>query len=181
MTYDITIRGEFTAIRTSKSGKETHRGILGVLTSGNKAERQALASACIEPAIKHAIENNNYRAIMREVTRVFPASTTFKKSTNTLYNKERGDLYFRDLEDTNTFEQFLFHNPNKAMSLAYAREVIDAVARGDVTLKGEREYYHGVCATMLDREAARVAAAVAEEMARIESEASAEAGTELAL
>jgi Cu/Ag efflux pump CusA len=67
------------------------------------------------------------------------------------------------------------------MSLAYAREVIDAVARGDVTLKGEREYYHGVCATMLDREAARVAAAIAEELARIESEASAEAGTELAL
>jgi hypothetical protein len=177
MTYDITIRGEFTAIRTSKSGKETHRGILGVLTSGNKTERQQLASVGIE----HAIENNNYRAIMREVTRVFPAGVTFKKSANALYNKERGDLYFRDLEDTNTFEQFLFHNPNKAMSLAYAREVIDAVARGDVALKGEREYWHGVCATVLDRESARIAAQIAEELARIESEASAEAGTELAL
>jgi len=177
MTHDITIRGEFTAIRTSKSGKETHRGILGVLTAGNKTELHSLASVGIE----HAIENNNYRVIMREVTRVFPATTTFKNATNAIYNKKRGDLYFRDRDDTNTFEQFLFHNPNKVMSLAYAREVIDAVARGDVTLKGEREYYHGVCATMLDREAAWVAAAIAEEMARIESEASAEAGTELSL
>ena len=177
MTHDITIRGEFTATRTSKSGKETHRGILGVLTSGNKTELHSLASVGIE----HAVENNNYRAIMREVARVFPASTTFKNATNAIYNKKRGDLYFRDLEDANTFEQFLFHNPNKVMSLAYAREVIDAVARGDVTLKGEREYYHGVCAKMLDREAAWVAAAIAEEMARIESEASAEAGTELSL
>ena len=177
MTNDITIRGEFTATRTSKSGKQTHRGVLGVLTSGNKAERQNLASAGIE----HAIDNNNYRAIMREVTRVFPAGVVFKKSTNVLYNKERGDLYFRDLEDTNTFEQFLFHNPNKRMALAYAREVIDAAARGDVTLKGEREYWHGVCATMLDREAARITAQIAEELARIEAEASAEAGTELAL
>lgn len=177
MANDITIRGEFMATRTSKSGKQTHRGILGVLTSGNKAERQNLASAGIE----HAIENNNYRAIMREVTRVFPAATTFKKSTNVLYNKERGDLYFRDLEDTNTFEQFLHHNPNKALSLAYAREVIDAESRGDVTLKGEREYYYGVCVTLLDREATRIAAQIAEEMERIEAEASAEAGTELAL
>ena len=177
MTHDITIRDEFTAIRTSKSGKETHRGILGVLTSGNKIERQQLAGAGIE----HALTNNNYRAIMREVTRVFPASTTFKKSTNVLSNKERGELYFRDLEDTNTFEQFLFHNPNKATSLAYAREIVDAVARGDVNLKGERNYYHGVCATMLDRESARIAAQIAEELARIEAEASAEAGTELSL
>ena len=177
MTHDITIYGEFTAIRTSKSGKETRRGILGVLTSGNKTERQHLASAGIE----HALANNNYRAIMREVTRVFPASTTFKKSTNVLYNKERGELFFRDLEETNTFEQFLFHNPNKAMSLAYAREIVDAVARGDVNLKGERDYYHWVCTTMLDRESARLAAQIAEELARIEAEASAEAGTELAL
>lgn len=177
MTHDITIRGEFTAIRTSKSGKETHRGILGVLTSGNKAECYSLASVGIE----HALENNNYRAIMREVTRVFPAGVTFKNSTNALYNKKRGDLYFRDLEDMNTFEQFLFHNPNKVMSLAYAREVIDAESRGDVTLKGEREYYYGVCVTLLDREATRIAAQIAEEMERIEAEASAEAGTELAL
>jgi hypothetical protein len=88
MTHDITIRGEFTAIRTSKSGKETHRGILGVLTSGNKAECYSLASVGIE----HALENNNYRAIMREVTRVFPASTTFKNSTNAIYNKKSDEV-----------------------------------------------------------------------------------------
>ena len=65
--------------------------------------------------------------------------------------------------------------------MTYAREVVDAESRGDVTLKGEREYYYGVCVTLLDREATRIAAQIAEEMERIEAEASAEAGTELAL
>jgi hypothetical protein len=67
MSNDLTISSEFRASRISKSGKESYRSALGVITSGNKAETRRLANSLIEGLWT----NSTYRPIVSELSRVF--------------------------------------------------------------------------------------------------------------
>ena len=173
MANELTLSNDFTAVRVNaKSGKQTYRGVLGVITSGNVSERAKLADCIID----QFVANNNYRHLMREVCRVFPIST-IAKSPLVVVDKKMNDVYFR--VDHQTLELFSQHNPTKFMAHLYAAEVLRVTA--DKELKGERLMYATSLRTMLDNETARLTAEIATELARIEAEASAEAGTELAL
>ena len=66
-TNALTIHSEFAVSRISKAGKETYRSALGVITSGNAAEKSRLANTVIDSLWMA----NTYRPLVREVERVF--------------------------------------------------------------------------------------------------------------
>jgi len=178
----ITIANEFSVSRTSKAGKITNRGILGVITSGNAAERAQLADRVID----NLIANNNYRHLMREVVRVFP--TTFvAKSPLVVVDKANKDIYIR--VGYQTLERFDVANPSKAMAHQYAERVLEVIYASGKEIKGEKLAYANSLSAMLRKEAERLAAveaeqlalegkaldsAIAEEYARLETEAAVE-------
>lgn len=60
--------------RTSKAGKVSYRGTLGVIMSGNAAERREEATS-----VAHTLASNNtFTPIMNELARVFPCSVLKK-------------------------------------------------------------------------------------------------------
>lgn len=150
---EITIANEFAAVRVSKAGKETYRGALGVITSGNGAERGALAARVVE----NLIATSNFRALMREVTRVFPVSA-IKKSPNVIVDAASKDVYFRTGAEDGAvvMEHYNPANPNKATAHEYARAVLGATATKE--LKGEKLMFAGILSKMLTDEAARIKA-----------------------
>jgi len=168
MTNELTLSADFAVARTSKTGKTSYRGILGVITSGNAAERAKLAQL----AIVTMIENNNFRHLMREVTRVFPVSA-IKSAPNVSFKKGKGAepdaLYFIEKLGDGKFQLELFEvgSPNKATSHQYAKAILAVTAGKE--LKGEKRLYAVALQAMLDAEAARLEEAA--EQARIEAAA----------
>lgn len=147
---DITISNGFSVVRTSKSGKETYRGPLGVSLSGNKKERGLMTSEIFKGLVRH----NNWRAVMREVCRVFPASI-LKKAPGVVVSSA-GDLYFSNMEGgKETLERFDASNPNTSVCHAYAVAVL-AVTSGKA-LKGEKAELAGLMAEMLEDAKTRAA------------------------
>jgi hypothetical protein len=59
----------FRVSRVSKSGKESYRGLIGVMSSGNTAERKLVVSKMIETMWV----NGTFKPIVAEVRRVFNA------------------------------------------------------------------------------------------------------------
>ena len=57
----------FRVSRVSKAGKESYRGLIGVVSSGNKAERTLVASKMIE----NLWVNGTFKPIVSELRRVF--------------------------------------------------------------------------------------------------------------
>lgn len=163
MSNELTLSGDFAVTRTSKSGKETTRTALGVITSGNAAERAKLGAATME----YMLKNSNFRHAMREVQRVFPASV-LKKSPLVLVD---GDTLFyrREFVEDGVkrieLEQLgSWISANKAAMVTMAtiieRIALDAALAGK-PLKGEKAMYAGFLDTFMQRETARQVAALA--------------------
>jgi hypothetical protein len=143
MANEITIGTEFRALRISKSGKESYRSALGVITSGNKAEKIRLANTVIEGLWSNA----TYRPIVGELQRVFANLFKLNKSFGTSFAAVCG---------------LVAASPSKVGMLAFFEAVIKADAESP--LKGEKAIY---CAAMvrivaLERE---IAAELAREQA----------------
>ena len=170
----LAVAGDFAVARTSKAGKTTYRGALGVLTSGNAAERTLMAHA----AIGVMIANNNFRGLMREVCRVFPVKV-IRNAPGVIFSpggKTGVDAvqFGEKMADGRwAYETFDPANPNKATAHAYARAVQYLASVGIDTgkpLKGEKAIYADLLICMLEAEAERLeqAALVATETADAE-------------
>lgn len=169
MSNEITFSADFAVARTSSKGKTVYRGALGVLTSGNKAEREQAADTIIATMLR----NGNYRHVMREVERVFPASF-IKKSDMVSYNKGKNgapdELWFvtDSSVDGATKREFELYEgwmkANKATTHKYAqaiRSIIESDEFDSSKLKGEKFFYGMTLIAMLDGEAERQAAKAA--------------------
>lgn len=66
----IAIPATLSVQRVTKTGKVQNRTILGVLTSGNRMERDMVGDALIN----RLIDNRTYGPVMAELVRVFPPS-----------------------------------------------------------------------------------------------------------
>lgn len=176
MSNELTLSGDFAVTRTTRAGKQTVRTALGVITSGNAAERTKLASA----AIVHMLENGNFRHAMREVQRVFPASV-LKKSPLVLVDGDT--LFYRrefivDGAKRIELEQLgSWIGANKAAMVTLAtiveRVALDAALAGK-PLKGEKAMYAGFLDAFMQRETAGQVAALAAALAAAEQAEQAE-------
>ena len=83
MSNEVATLNDFAVSRTSKAGKTTYRTMLGVITSGNAAEKHKAAGAIVA----RMIENGNFRHLLREVERVFPESFLKKSRFVTMRDK----------------------------------------------------------------------------------------------
>ncbi len=163
MSNELTLSGDFAVTRTSKAGKQTVRTALGVITSGNAAERKQLASAAIEVMIA----NGNFRHAMREVSRVFPASL-LKKSPLVVVSGD-DQFYRNEFVDGDGVKKIELHHiadwtkANKAAMVTMAtiveRLALDASLAGK-PLKGEKALYAGFLGEFMQRETARQVAAL---------------------
>lgn len=115
---------ELTFDRTSKAGKVVTRGLIGLMTSGNKAERSSAADALIQ----HQFDNGQFKPIMREFSRVFAG-----KSFDAIISVLAIDLA----------------KPNKTGTVA----LLGALVRGTEgkTLKGEKAIYRGYAVDLVAR------------------------------
>lgn len=166
VTNDLTFSADFAVARTSKAGKTVYRGTLGILTSGNKDEREHAAYT----AMATMLRNGNYRHVMREVERVFPVSF-LKKSDMVTYNKGKNgaadELWFvtdSSVDGATKRELELYEGwtkANKATTLKFASAVRGIVESDDfdsTKLKGEKFFYYTALVDMLDADAKRQAA-----------------------
>lgn len=138
----LTVSSEFAVSRISKAGKETYRSALGVITSGNAAEKTRLANTVIDGLWA----TSTYRPIVREVERVF--APLFK------HNKLFG-MSFAAACGLSTA------SPNKKGLLAF----FDAVLRAEDAKpsKGEKAMYVAAMRRIVDAEAVLALALVAEQ------------------
>lgn len=175
MSNELTFSADFAVARISKAGKTVYRGALGVLTSGNKAEREQAADTVIATMLR----NGNYRHVMREVERVFPAAF-IKKSPSVSYTKGKNgapdELWFvtDGSVDGATKREFELYEgwtkANKATTHKYAkaiRSIIESDEFDSSKLKGEKFFYGMTLITMLNDEEKRQAAKL--EAAKLEA------------
>lgn len=115
---------ELTFDRTSKAGKVSTRGLIGLMTSGNPAERRSAADALIQ----HQWDNGQFKPIMREFARVF------------------GGKGFDLMISTLAID---VAKPNKMGMVA----LLGALVRGTEgkTLKGEKAVYRGYAVDLVAR------------------------------
>lgn len=162
MSNELTLNQGFAVARTSKAGKTTYRGALGVITSGNVAERTSLASEVVD----RMVDNNNFFHLMREVVRVFPVAF-LKKSGRVFVN---GDDVYLASADGGTLERLDCTKANKATMLTMANAAMAACLESEEKsgkeIKGERAIYRAALTRFVAREIAR-----AEELAKIENAA----------
>jgi hypothetical protein len=180
MSNELTLSNEFAVTRTSKAGKQTVRTALGVITSGNAAERTTLASAAIETMFT----NGNFRHAMREVQRVFPASV-LKKSP--LVVVSGADLFFRNEYVEDGVKKIELQHigdwvkANKAAMVTMAtiveRLALDATLAGK-PLKGEKAMYAKFLDNFMRAETARQVAALEASLQSEELDASVFLGSE---
>lgn len=126
---------EFVVARTSKAGKVTERGALGVILSGNAAERQELATAVIEAMAS----SHNYKALLKECLRAFPVSTLKKSKGVAMFGGAVSFLETATLDGATVtvVTELDIAKANKAMAIAFGRAlqtVVDAAA-----LNGEKK------------------------------------------
>ena len=166
MSFNLTIDNDFAVSRTTKSGKTTYRGALGVLTSGNAKEKAQLGAVALEAIIA----NHNYRHLMREVERVFPLAFMKKAKGQVAVTKgQDGEPIMWFLTETNDggtikreMEQYDgYTKANKIMTHKYAKAVIAVADADPEKIKGEKALYLAALRGMVEREQARLAAAEA--------------------
>lgn len=170
----LAVAGDFAVARTSKAGKTTYRGALGVLTSGNAAERTLMAHA----AIGVMIANNNFRGLMREVCRVFPVKV-IRNAPGVIFSpggKTGVDSvqFGEKMADGRwCYEAFDPANPNKATAHAYAKAVIHLATLAHANgkeFKGEKAIYADLLVGMVDAETQRVAQRALEAAETVDAE-----------
>ena len=121
---------DLTFDRTSKAGKVSTRGVIGLMTSGSVAERRAAADALMQ----HQWDNGRYNHVLREFARVF-AGKAFDNVVSVLA---------LDLA-----------RPNKTMMLA----LLSALVRGTEgkPLKGEKALFRSYAVDLVVRADANAA------------------------
>lgn len=136
---------EFKVVRVSKAGKETYRSVLGVISSGNRAERDQLTHSAIVSLWNSA----TYKPLLSEIRRVF-GEKSFDKIVG--------------------FLGFDMTKPTKAMTLALMRGLSNAQ-----NLKGEKLLYANALHQCVAAEDARVAALEAQQAKPVEEQKAIEA------
>lgn len=118
----ITEPTDLAFVRTSKSGKQAVRGLMGLMSSGNKIERHS----ALDALVSYHWTNGQYRPILKEFARVF-AGKGFDAIVSILCI---------DLD-----------KPNKLAMLS----LFGALVRGTEgkTLKGEKLAYQGYAVDLL--------------------------------
>lgn len=154
MSFNLEVSSGFSVARTNKSGKTTYRGALGVITSGNAAERGQLA----QTAIDKMVDNNNFAHLAREVFRVFPVAF-LKKSGRVFTN---GDDVYVSSPDGATLERLVhWTEVKKPTMLAVAAVVLEACTKStegtDKEIKGEKLMYQTAMARVIDKHNAYLA------------------------
>lgn len=156
MSNEITINNGFTVARVTKSGKTQRRGVLGTITSGNKAEREALFLAAV-PAM---LAGNTYGPIMQELVRVFPAGTLKAKDATEGLAVVGGELW---LVNGDTMHRFNPAAADMCSVVAYAKAVV--AKHGSKEAKGEKALYLQVARAVVQRGEEKAAAKAAAELA----------------
>ena len=160
----VTLDSSFTVQRVSKTGKVTARGVIGVLTSGNAAERSSLTLT----ATAGLIRNNTFGPLVKELTRVFPASSlkSPKAKKGEEVKMQAGDMYEAN--------GLLFIATDERSSNRFDPSAADAASVGALCrakdrkfsgkqVKGEKATYlqvaRAIVAHLEEKEAAKAAAA----------------------
>jgi len=134
---NITVNtAEFNVARISKAGKTTYRGLLGIISSGNRAERDTAT----EKAVLALWSNATYRPLLAEVRRVF------------------GDKAFDNVTKILGIDT---EKPKKADVLVIFTAIVNGTA--DKVIKGEKLLYRGILLSLVKAEQARLAALEAEQ------------------
>ena len=134
----VSMDAAFSIARTSKSGKISERGLLGLITSGTKDERTATASALSLACW----QSGQLKPILRELHRVFG-----------------GKAWDFSLKMIGLDAD----KPNKAVMLQLIRGIVDTFADA----KGEKVTYTNICKSIIAYEASMEEARAAREAARI--------------
>lgn len=155
----VTIDTSFAVQRVSKAGKVSERGAIGVLTSGNAAERSKLTLM----AIAGLIRNNTFAPLVKELARVFPASSLKapKAKKGEVTKMQAGDVFevngliFIASSET-AFAQF---NP-AAVDAASVEALCRAIVRkhSGEEVKGEKATYLQVARAIVQHMEAKAAA-----------------------
>lgn len=118
----ITQPADLAFVRTTKTGKQTVRGLMGLMSSGNKTERHS----ALDALVSYHWENGQYKPIIREFARVFGGKGFDAMVSNLAIDVDK---------------------PNKIAMLA----MFGALIRGTEgkTLKGEKLAYHGYAVDLL--------------------------------
>lgn len=122
---------EFNVVRVSKAGKESYRGLLGIMTSGNKAERELAA----KKFVLVSWENHTYRPLAKEMARVFSGKT---------------------VEDGAAFIGLDINAPKKLPMLAWMTGIVRKFE--GKTAKGEKAMYLSLIQTIIAQEDAKIGA-----------------------
>lgn len=150
MSNITTFESTFAVQRVLKSGNVQTRGALGVATSGNRAERDALALE----ATKRLIANNTFAPVVREMVRAFnlkdakPAVWRGKKGEQAPVGaiiRAAGVGYMR-IEANGTCTPVQLGGPidlSQGCTKLQAREIAESIiARCDgKDVKGEKAFY----------------------------------------
>jgi len=120
----------FRVSRVSKAGKESYRGLIGVVSSGNTAERKLVTVRMIE----NLWANGTFKPIVAEVRRVFNA---------------------KQFESGAGFCGLDFMAPRKDSMLAYITGIVRSFDGKDP--KGEKGIYVAALSNVLALEAAKAA------------------------
>lgn len=144
-------------VRQTKRGA-VERGVIGVMASGNKAERSDAAIL-----LAHALaNNNNWQAVMKDLVRVFAPSSL--KTQSTSYNKETGTLYFYEAQADGKLLMTPFKAGetvcNKSIAMAYMTAVCAVSDSKDLagkSFKGEKALFAEFCKNRVSIELARKA------------------------
>lgn len=146
--------------RTSKTGKVTVRGALGVIMSGNASERASEALMITESLLK----GNTFTPIMFEVVRVFAPKTLAKHGVY-----EVGDSFAIYVDKTITP---ITGQWNMTTSRLYADAVLarcEALEESGKEIKGEKATVRDMCQLVVDyceeKAQAKLAAMVAADAA----------------
>ena len=172
----INIDTDFSVQRVSKAGKVTERGVIGVLTGGTKDERGALAEFVMAGVIRNS-SNNTFGPIVRELVRVFPASSLkapkAKKGEATPKMKA-GDVF--EVNGTafiaTSESEFSIFNP-AAVDAASVEALCRAIAAkcAGKEMKGEKAIYLQAARAVIYHLECKAAEKAAAQAAKAETEA----------
>ena len=147
-----------TWVKTTNSGKKIELGLAGVITKGTKEQREDVAMR----ALHSAANNNNWKAVMVDVIRVFSPST-LKVKGFTMYDKASGTLRFIEkMEDGREMLTPLDAGTNitKSIAMLYfaaVAEMADEKLLANKPFKAEKAMYAEFAKNRLSIEAQRKA------------------------
>lgn len=138
----ITTMPIITATRTTKSGKTQTRDLIGILLSGNPAERLMAA----EELVLTDFENGTYVPMIANLRRVFGDKTI----DGTVKSLNDSIAFITAMGKAQNVEKIDISKPTRVSVLA----LIQALLMGK-TVKGEKEKYLSILTRVVDRAAAK--------------------------